>query len=138
MELVIDANIIFAAFIKDSTTRRILLTRTPVPLRLYTTPYILDEIYKYRKLLAEKTGLKEEVVAELALELLSASGIEIVKEEELSGFKNEAEQVSPRLNDAPYFAVALCKACGIWSNDKPIRKQGRVKILSTMDLLKVL
>src|SRR5271156_4463706 len=132
MDLVVDANILFAAFIKNSTTREILLTKTPMPLKLYTTPFILEETYKYRKLLAKKTLLDENEVMELVLELISASNIEIIKEGELSKFKDEAEKVSPRKNDAPYFAVALYKGCKIWSNDKPIkRQQDKLDILTT-------
>ncbi len=138
MDLVVDANILFAAFMKDGTTRRILLIKTPSPLKLYTTPFILEEAYKYRGLLAAKAGLNEDEVMELMLELISASNIEIVKENELDVFEDEAENVSPRTNDAPYFAVALCKGCRIWSNDKPMRKQGKVTIISTKELLALL
>ncbi|MDE1834488.1 MAG: PIN domain-containing protein [Candidatus Micrarchaeota archaeon] len=139
MDLVIDANVLFAAFIKNSTTREILLTKTPMPLRLYTTPFILEETYKYRKLLAKKTLLDENEIMELVLELISASNIEIVKEKELDKFKDEAEKVSPRENDAPYFAVALYKNCKIWSNDKPIKRyQDKVDILTTKELLDLL
>lgn len=99
MDLVIDANVLFAAFMKNSTTREILLTKTPLPLRLYTTPFILEETYRYRKLLASKTLLDENEIMELVLELISASNIEIIKESELNKFKDEAEKVSPRKDD---------------------------------------
>ena len=138
MELVADANVLFAAFIKDGTTRRLLLTQTPYPLKLYTTPFILEETYKHRKLLAEKTGLDESMVVELVLELISASGIEIIKKEELRRFKNESERISPRRDDAQYFAVALYKNCKIWSNDKPLAKQSRIGVVSTAELLEIL
>ena len=138
MDLVVDANVLFAAFMKDGTTRRVLLTKTPLPLKLYTTPFILEESYKYRKLLAIKAGLDENDVIGLMMELISASNIEIVKVQELSKFKNESEKASPRMNDAPYFAVALYKNCKIWSNDKPIRKQGRIIVISTTELLEML
>lgn len=138
MELVVDANILFAAFMKNSATRGILLTKTPSALKLYTTPFILEETYKYRKLLATKTGLPEGEVIGLVLELIAASNIEIVKIGELNKFKDESERISPRKNDAPYFAVALCKNCRIWSNDKPIRKQDKVVVISTEELLAML
>jgi predicted nucleic acid-binding protein len=54
MDLVLDANVLFAAFMKDSTTRNILLTKTPTPLKLYVPPFLLDEVYKYKGLLAKK------------------------------------------------------------------------------------
>lgn len=138
MDLVIDANILFAAFMKNSTTRSLLLTKTPAPLRLYTTPLILEEAYKYRKLLARKASLNENEVMNLMLELVSASNIEIVSKEELGRFKEQAMKVSPSKNDAPYFAVALYKKCGLWSNDKPLKRQGSVVVITTKELLAIL
>lgn|SRR5271157_4510286 len=138
MDLVIDANILFAAFMKNSTTRRILLTKTPSPLKLYTTPLILEEAYKYRKLLAEKASFGENEIMRLMLELISAANIEILNEEELEPFKEQAVKVSPRRNDAPYFAVALCKKCGLWSNDKPLKGQNSLLVITTTELLAVL
>jgi predicted nucleic acid-binding protein len=138
MDLILDANILFAAFMKNSTTRRLLLTKTPIPLKLYTTPLILEEVYKYRKLLAKKASLGENEVMSLMLELMSASNIETVPEHELSPFKEQAVEASPRMNDAPYFAVALCKKCGLWSNDKPLKKQNTVVVITTMELLEML
>lgn len=138
MDLVVDANILFAAFMKDSTTRRILLTRTPLQLKLYTTPFILEEAYKYRELLAKKAGLDEGDVAELSMELIAAANIEIVTAAELNKFEKDAEMTSPTKNDAPYFAVALYKHCKIWSNDKLIKKQDIVGVISTSELLAIL
>jgi predicted nucleic acid-binding protein len=138
MDLVIDANIPFAAFIKNSTARVILLTKTPMPLRLYTTPFILEETYKYRKLLAKKALLNENQIMELVLELISVSNIEIIKEKELNKFKSQADKVSPMKNDAPYFAVALHKNCKIWSNDRLLKRQNIVDVISTEELLSIL
>lgn len=138
MDLVIDANILFAAFIKSSTTREILLTKTPIPLKLYTTPFILEEIYKYRKLLTRKTFLDENEIVELVLELISTSNIVIIKQEKLNKFKGEAEKVSPTENDVSYFAVALYKNCKIWSNDGPLKKQNRIEVITTKELLAIL
>ncbi len=138
MDFVVDANILFAAFIKNSTTRGILLTKTPMPLKLCTTPFILEETYKYRTLLARKALLDENDIMEVVLELISASNIEIVKESELSKFKNKAEKVSPRENDAPYFAVALYKNCKIWSNDRLLKHQDAVEVVTTKELLGIL
>lgn len=99
----------------------------------------MEETYKYRKLLADKTSLDENQIMELILELISASNIEIIKESELRKFKDEAEKVSPRKNDAPYFAVALYKNCKIWSNDGPIKRgQDKIDILTTKDIVNLL
>lgn len=134
----LDANILFAAFMKDGTTRRILLTKTPTHLKLYAPPFLLDEVYKYKELLARKAMLPESEVFGLVLQLIYTSGTEIIDYGYLKKFRNNAEKISSTINDAIYFAVALYKKCPIWSNDKPIAKQDKVKIISTKDLLAIL
>lgn len=44
---------------KEGTTRKILLTKTPTPMKFYTQPFLLDEVYKYKELLARKAMLSE-------------------------------------------------------------------------------
>ena len=134
----LDANILFAAFMMDSTTRKILLTKTPTPLKLYAPPFLIDEVYKYKDLLAKKAMLNKNEVLGLILQLIYASGTEIIDYKYLKKFRNDAEKISPTMNDAIYFAVALYKKCPIWSNDKPIAKQNKIKIISTKDLLAIL
>lgn len=134
----LDANILFAAFMRDSTTRKILLTKTPTPLKLYAPAFIIDEVYKYKDLLAKKAMLNKNEVLGLILQLIYASGIEIIDYGYLDKFKKDAYRISPTVNDAIYFAVALYKRCPIWSNDKLMAKQDRVKVISTKDLLAIL
>ena len=105
----LDANILFAAFMRDSTTRKILLTKTPTPLKLYTPPFLIDEVYKYKDLLAKKAMLNKNEVLGLILQLIYASGIEIIDYRYLDKFKKDADRISPTVNDAIYFAVALYK-----------------------------
>jgi predicted nucleic acid-binding protein len=107
-------------------------------LRLYTTPLILEEVYKYRGLLARKAALNENEVMGLMLELISASNIEIVSDGELAPFREQAMKISPRRDDAPYFAVALYRECGLWSNDKPLKRQNFVVVITTKELLAIL
>ena len=137
-DIVLDANVLFAAFMKEGTTRKILLTKTPTPLKLYAPPFLLDEVYKYKELLARKAKLPESEVFGLVLQLIYASGTEIIDYKYLKKFRNNAEKISPTMNDAIYFAVALYKKCPIWSNDKPIAKQNKIKIISTKDILAIL
>lgn len=53
-------------------------------------------------------------------------------------FKKEiknAKQISPDPYDMEYVALALAKNCAIWSNDKELKKQNKVKVYSTTELL---
>ena len=75
---------------RDSTTRKILLTKTPTPLKLYTPPFLIDEVYKYKDLLAKKAMLNKNEVLGLILQLIYASGIEIIDYRYLDKFKKDA------------------------------------------------
>lgn len=54
---------------------------------------------------------------------------------DVKDFMSEALQVSPDPDDAEYFASALKLNCPIWSEDKLLKKQTRVEVLSTPELL---
>jgi len=49
-------------------------------------------------------------------------------------FITEAEKISPDKKDSDYFALALKFDCAIWTNDKKLREQERVKIYSTEEI----
>jgi len=49
-----------------------------------------------------------------------------------------AKKISPDINDALYFALALKLNCPIWSNDKRLKEQKYIQIYSTEDLVEYL
>ncbi|MFH1094689.1 MAG: PIN domain-containing protein [Candidatus Micrarchaeota archaeon] len=49
-------------------------------------------------------------------------------------FERPARRLSPDPDDWPFFALALSRDCGIWSNDKRLKKQAKVKVWSTEEL----
>jgi predicted nucleic acid-binding protein len=53
-------------------------------------------------------------------------------------FWSTAEEISPDPDDVVYFAVALAHRCPIWTNDRALKNQRKVKILSTRDLAELL
>ncbi len=57
MDLVVDANIIFAALIKESTTHELLFDER---LHLFTTEFFFTEFEKHTKELQEKTDKTKE------------------------------------------------------------------------------
>jgi predicted nucleic acid-binding protein len=64
--------------------------------------------------------------------------IEFVSFEEFEEFYKEAEQISPDPNDVQYFALALKLDGAIWSNDKALKKQFIVEVLSTGEIIKLM
>jgi len=60
--------------------------------------------------------------------------VEFVPVIEFKDFLNEAKLICPDPDDVEYFALALKLNCGIWSNDKRLKKQSKVKVFNTKEL----
>lgn len=131
MDLVVDANIIFAALIKDGNTIELLLEPN---LHLFVPEFLFSEISKHKKELMEKTERSEEELNEI-LDILEHK-MTIIPLEEFESFLNKAKEISPDPNDVPYFALALKLNISIWSNDKKLKEQKRIKVYSTKDILR--
>ena len=93
-----------------------------------------NEFEKYETELLIKSGQKKEEFTKIFNMLKSI--IKIVPEKEYFQFMKEAEKISPDFKDIHYFALALKLKCPIWSNDKRLKEQNQVKIVSTTELLK--
>ena len=133
MILVIDANILFSALIKDSFTATLLFNEN---LKLYTPQFIIDEFLKHEKDLLKKMSRTHENFIQIMHMLKDI--IIAVPEDEYSGFMKEAEEISPDDKDVMYFALALKLNCPIWSSDVKLKEQAKVKIYSTEEIFKSL
>lgn len=131
MDLIVDANILFAALIKDGKTSDLLFREE---LHLFTPEFILTEFTKYKKLLLKKTHRTKEDFQKL-LELLERQ-INVFPFSEIKPYIKKASKLSPDPKDVPYFALALLLNASIWSNDKALKQQSSIKIFSTDDLIK--
>lgn len=134
MELIIDANIFMSALISvRGITFDIIFDDN---IRLFAPEYLLQEIERHKGEILEKTGLSNEEF-ELFLSLISTK-IEFVLESEFEKFIFEAKVICPDENDIDYFALALKLSCGIWSNDKKLKNQDKIKVYSTEELIDLL
>lgn len=132
MELVVDANILIAALLKDNATRKILILNN----HTYSIPeYLIDEIIKHLSELAEKSSMPKEVLTEILLEIIHAANIQIIPLTELNSYYDRAKRISPDIDDAYYFALALRNNCTIWSNDKKLKTQSQVRVLNTHEII---
>ncbi len=135
MRLVVDANIIFSAAIKDGLTRKLLLTGG---LRLHAPEFLSEELAKYAGYIAKKSHNSPDEVGMVIKELFEIGGIEVFATPELNRFMPKAESISPDPDDKDYFALALKLECAIWSNDKELKRQKSVKVYSTEELVEML
>ena len=133
MELIIDANILFSALIRNSLTAELLFEPT---LKLYAPEFLIEEFLKYDELILKKMDKSKEKYIEI-LHCLNDI-INFIPEEEFSEFLDEAQMISPDIRDIAYISLALKLKCDIWSNDKKLKEQNKIKIYSTEDLLKFL
>ncbi len=135
MELIVDANVLIAAFLKSAITRELLFDDE---VELFAPEYFALEIVQTTqkdKILKKCLSLTKNEINDL-LDFLLAP-IKIIPEEEYSSFIEKAKQEIP-FDDAPYLALSLAFKIPIWSNDAAFKKQTLVKIYTTSELLKIL
>jgi len=133
MELVLDANILIAALLKEGITRKLLFNDELI---IYTPEFILEEFFNHITQLAKKAHTTEQALHNLAKELIIDSNIKIVTKDDVRSYIKKAEAISPDPDDVMYFVTALKYKCGIWSNDKRLKNQQVIQIYTTHDLLK--
>lgn len=133
MILVIDANILFSALIKDSLTAELLFEEN---LKLYSPDFFTKKFLKYQNFILNKTLRSKEEFIQI-MHMLNEI-ITVTPKKEYFEFMKEAEKISLDKKDVTYLALALKFNCGIWSNDKKLKELSKVKIYSTNDIRELL
>ncbi|UCE73071.1 MAG: hypothetical protein JSV56_08500 [Methanomassiliicoccales archaeon] len=129
MDLIVDSNIIFAALIRDSITAKLLFVDN---LHLYAPEFLLEEVQKYHKYLAAKTHRSNEEFE--SIYNVIKKRVFFIPMDYITPFIEKADKISPDPDDSVYFAAALKMNISIWSNDKRLTKQNKVKIYTTQHL----
>ncbi len=134
MELVVDANILFAALIKDSITQELLFNDNLI---LFVPEFIFIELKKYELIIRNKAKRSKAEFDELLKRL--SEKLFVVKNKDIETiFLDKAKELCPDLNDFLYFAMAFKFDIPLWSNDVKLKKQVEINVFSTYDVLKVL
>jgi predicted nucleic acid-binding protein len=133
MELVVDTNIVIAAIIRPGATRSMLMHPQ---LDLSSPARLVEEMEKHREEIQLKSWL-DDAEFEKAVELVLSS-LAIVHRAAYSGYDLKAQEIAPDKDDAPFFALALQKECAIWTNEKRLKKQDKIKIYDTAELCRLL
>ena len=130
MKIVVDANVIISALVKSSITREVLLYPY---IDYYSPDFLLKEIDDHKEEISAKAGKGYHP----ALELITKKLI-VMPDYFYENRMKEANKIIGGIDkdDEPYIALALeLDADGIWSYDNDFRKQRKVNIFSTSDLL---
>jgi len=135
-KLVIDANIILSALIRDSITRKILIGSA---IEFYAPDYLIEEVEKYISLVSRKNSLSEQEnkkILGILCDYITIVGIEFYEEKIKEALKI---MVDIDIKDTPYVALALSfDNDGIWSEDKGFFKQDKIKVWKTQEIIKAL
>ncbi len=136
MHIIIDSNVLFSALIKNSLTRKLILDYEGVFL---FPSYIFDEFEEHKEELIKKTGMEEKEIQKLINLILKK--VFIVPNEILDSYREEALKIMGKIDpdDTLFIACALAYENSIiWSDDKKLKKQTRVKVLNTSEIIKII
>jgi predicted nucleic acid-binding protein len=127
----VDANVLFSALIVNGKTAELLMSDE---LELFIPELILAEFAKYKTYLIGKSHRSETDFYDM-LDVFCRK-THVVSERSLEPFLVQGKKISPDKDDVHYFAAALLHNCAIWSNDKQLKQQVVVEVLSTEDLIR--
>ena len=130
MDLVVDANVLFAALVGRDKTQELFFSNKInliAPLKLIEEfEKNKEEIAKWGKVSVSELMYAFDIIKE-KIKLFSTNNIS-------SEIRSKAEKLSPHEKDVPYFALALQLGAAIWSREKAFKKQDEIKIYSTQEL----
>jgi len=130
MLLVADTNILISFFNEKSTARNLAISSS---LELCSPKTALQEINKHKQDVLEAFSLSEGQFS-FILKLLSAT-VQFVEIDEYRRFLSRAVRVCPDKDDIDFFALAIKLDCPLWSSEKRLKRQSKVKVLSTEEVL---
>jgi predicted nucleic acid-binding protein len=133
MRVVADTSEMFSFFNEKSKARELSLS---TKLSLQAPKFSLDEINEHKDKIIKSFSLTEPQFV-LVKKLLNTV-VKFAGEKEYSKLLSEAKEVSPDPDDVDFFALALKSKIPLWSEDKELKKQSRVKVLNTKELSKLL
>lgn len=136
MELIVDANVLLASFLKEAVTRELLLDSrltfyAPEHLLLETSRHLVKSASLRRRIRLSNEELR-------TLFHLLTMNIRTVPKKSYKHLLEKALVLAPHKEDAPYLAVALLHQIPIWSNDRGLKNQNIVKVYTTFELIKLL
>ncbi len=142
MNIVVDANILFTFFWKDSVLRNILLKSN---VKLFSPEYALEEINKYSSYIVKKANLSKEEFKKIKEQI--ALYIEFIPLKEYQSFFKDFESIFKNfsetdriefLKDIDYLALSLKLNHPLWSNDKLLKSQSIIIVFTTKEIIELL
>lgn len=135
MRLVVDTNCIIAALVKDSISRRIILHFDG---ELITIAFSKEELRDHLDEILKKAKISESELDMILEKLISK--IVIIDDRIIESHMEEAKELMEKTDpsDVPFIATALATSSPIWSDDKHFKKQDKILVITTKELIEVL
>lgn len=132
MELVVDTNILISALIKSGKCRELIIISD---FDFYAPENLITETLNHKEGIKSRSSLDETSFNQI-IGLLS-SRINIIPEKEFRKFNREASKLVKHPEDTPFIALSLSRNIPLWSDDKGLKEQNKVKVYSTTELLRI-
>lgn len=133
MKLVVDTNVLIAALLKDSVTRRILLHPS---FEFLTPEYAFEEVEAHAGELVAKSALSRYRLLRVIDSV--RDHVAVVPFASFHSTYGRALDIMSDIDptDAPFVALALSfENDGIWTNDAHFHKQNVIRVWSTADMV---
>ncbi len=132
LRLVVDSNVIFSALIKGSKSAALKILYGE-NIEFFAPEETLEEFKKYA---ATLKGKSKEDFQELLL--LVFSEVKIIPANYYSRCMRDAFEVMKNIDekDSPFIALGMALNCPVWSDDKKLKTQDKVEIISTPELIR--
>lgn len=141
MRIVVDSNILFSFFWKDSTFSELCERKE---LQLISSEYALEEIKNYKEEIMKKAKISNEEFNKRRLELVGRIDFIPLGDymSEFNNIKKLAEKFKDKhdeiLQDIDFLALALKLGLPLWTHDKLLKEQDKIKILTTKDIIDII
>jgi len=135
MKLVVDTNRIIAALVRDGVSRKII---THFDGELITIGFSMEELGNHKKEILKKAKISETDLEMILNKLFSK--MTVLDDKIIVRYMEEANEIMRDIDsdDVPFIAAALATKAPVWSDDKHFKKQNKIKVLTTKDLVEML
>lgn len=135
MKLIVDANILIAALLKNAITRELLIREN---IDFFAPEHLLHELKHLLKnpKIRKRFKINNADLNELTSAILSR--IKFVPEKLFLNFIKHSISLVTHPEDAPYIGLSLALKSPLWSNDYALKEQSAVKVYTTSELIKLL
>ncbi len=132
MKIVLDNNILFSLMNPNSTASFLFSSLNS---KFIAPEFIKSEFEKHKSICFLKSKLSQQEFKSRFKQI--ESSIEFIKESEYKKFLKESKQLISDPDDVDFLALAKYSDSVIWSNDKHLKEQSKVPVLTTEELIKL-